>query len=174
MLRPLETKVALCHRNKLPNPRSISIYIIFVSSISSIIFPLFLSPPPSLDITQIWGHLAGSFLPSPNYGTHHHFYRENNSALASLVDSRRIVLTAHAIKRSIYSPLSQVMPTYHTADTVPSKVMLGGAHLWGLYLLGSRLQSCEWLSCFHDTPCQQTILYFRSAFFLGEVRGRWC
>ena len=55
-----------------------------------------LSPAPSLVVTQILGHIAGSS-PSPRHprGTVRalYFYREKDSALSSLVDSRRIVLT---------------------------------------------------------------------------------
>ena len=54
------------------------------------------SRPPS-SITQIRGHIAGP-LPPPHYGTCLNFYREKNSALSSLVDSRRIVPT-HAARR---------------------------------------------------------------------------
>ena len=39
-------------------------------------------------VTQIRGHIAGSFLPPPHHGTCLHFYRENNSAFSYLIDSR--------------------------------------------------------------------------------------
>ena len=56
---------------------------------------LFLSPSYGLIVvTQIRGHIAGSFSPSPLRTVRAlHFYREKISALSSLVDSRRIVLT---------------------------------------------------------------------------------
>ena len=44
-------------------------------------------------VTQIRGHIAGSSPPLPTTVRALHFYRENISALSSLVDSRRIVLT---------------------------------------------------------------------------------
>ena len=43
--------------------------------------------------TQIRGHIAGSFPPLSTTDRALHFYREKISALSSLVDSRRIVLT---------------------------------------------------------------------------------
>ena len=46
-----------------------------------------------LVVTQIRGHIAGSFPPLPTTVRALHFYREKISALSSLVDSRRIVLT---------------------------------------------------------------------------------
>ena len=46
-------------------------------------------------VTQIGGHIAGSSSPLPTINRVRalHFYREKLSALSSLVDSRRIVLT---------------------------------------------------------------------------------
>ena len=46
-----------------------------------------------LVVTQIWGHIAGSSPPLPTTVRALHFYLEKISALSSLVDSRRIVLT---------------------------------------------------------------------------------
>ena len=46
-----------------------------------------------LVVTQIRGHIAGSSLPLHATVRALHFYREKMSALPSLVDSRRIVLT---------------------------------------------------------------------------------
>ena len=46
-----------------------------------------------LVVTQIRGHIAGSSPPLPTTVRALHFYREKISAFASLVDSRRIVLT---------------------------------------------------------------------------------
>ena len=46
-----------------------------------------------LVVTQIRGHIAGSFPPLPTTVRALHFYRESISALCSLVDSCRIVLT---------------------------------------------------------------------------------
>ena len=46
-----------------------------------------------LVVTQIRGHIAGSSPPLPTTVRALHFYREKISALSSLVDSRRIVLT---------------------------------------------------------------------------------
>ena len=43
--------------------------------------------------TQIRGHIAGSSPPLPTTVRALHFYREKISAISSLVDSRRIVLT---------------------------------------------------------------------------------
>ena len=72
----------------------IYIYIILLG----IYFPshLLSSPFCSLSlliVTQIRGHIAGSFPPLPATVRALHFYREKISALSSLVDSRRIVLT---------------------------------------------------------------------------------
>ena len=50
------------------------------------------------------GSHSGSSSPRLHYGTFLHFYRENNSAFSSLVDSRRIVRT-HAARRSQHSIL---------------------------------------------------------------------
>ena len=58
--------------------------------------PLSSSPFYSLSlpvVTQIRGHIAGSFPPLSTTDRALHFYREKISALSSLVDSRRIVLT---------------------------------------------------------------------------------
>ena len=63
-----------------------------------IIFPLFLSPFLSLDVAQISGATKQALSPSLHYGTRLQIYIEKNSALSSLVDSRRVVLT-HATKR---------------------------------------------------------------------------
>ena len=52
--------------------------------------------PSLLVVTQIRGHTAGSCPPLPTRVRALHSYLENISALSSLVDSRRIVLT-HAI-----------------------------------------------------------------------------
>ena len=55
-----------------------------------------LSPSFSLSllvVTQIRGHVAGSCLSIPPRVRASHFYREKISALSSLVDSCRIVLT---------------------------------------------------------------------------------
>ena len=43
-----------------------------------------------LVVTQIRGHIAGSSPPLPTTVRALHFYRENISALSSLVDSRRV------------------------------------------------------------------------------------
>ena len=56
-------------------------------------FPSHLLSSPFLVVTQIRGHIAGSSPPLPTTVRALHFYRENISALSSLVDSRRIVLT---------------------------------------------------------------------------------
>ena len=61
-------------------------------------FPSHLLSPPFyslslLVVTQIRGHIAGSSPPLPTTVRALHFYREKISALSSLVDSRRIVLT---------------------------------------------------------------------------------
>ena len=56
----------------------------------------YLRPSVSLSllvVTQIRGHIAGSSPPLPTTVRALHFYREKISALSSLVDSRRIVLT---------------------------------------------------------------------------------
>ena len=49
--------------------------------------------PSYVVVTQIRGHIAGSSSPLPPTVRVLHFYREKISALSSLVDSRRIVLT---------------------------------------------------------------------------------
>ena len=49
--------------------------------------------PSLLVATQIRGHIAGSSPPLPTTVRALHFFREKISALSSLVDSRRIVLT---------------------------------------------------------------------------------
>ena len=71
--------------------------------------PFILSSPfyslSLLVVTQIRGHTAGSAPPLPATVRGLHFYHEKISALSSLVDSRRIVLT-HA-RRS-----QQLVPFY--------------------------------------------------------------
>ena len=67
-------------------------------SIFFLFFPshLLSSPFYSLSLlvaTQIRGHIAGSSPPLPTTVRALHFFREKISALSSLVDSRRIVLT---------------------------------------------------------------------------------
>ena len=72
------------------------IYQVFIF-IPFIIFALLFSS--LLVVPQIRGHAAGSSPPLPTTRTVRalHFYREKISAVSSLVDSRRIVLT-HAIQ----------------------------------------------------------------------------
>ena len=78
---------------------SLCIYIYFeVYTMVRIFFPSHLLSSPFyllslLVVTQIRGHIAGSFPPLPTTVRALHFYREKISALSSLVDSRRIVLT---------------------------------------------------------------------------------
>ena len=60
-------------------------YRIFYFFIPFIIFALLFS---LLVVTQIRGHIAGSFPPLPTTVRALHFYREKISALSSLVDSR--------------------------------------------------------------------------------------
>ena len=66
------------------------IYILYFQSIC------YLRPsfsPSLLVVTQIGDHIADSSSPLPTTVRAFHFYREKISALSSLVDSRRIVLT---------------------------------------------------------------------------------
>ena len=70
-------------------------------------FFLFLNPfyylcaiiSPSLRRNLDPGSLEQALLPPPHYGTRLHFCCAKDTALSSLVDSRRIVLT-HSVKRS--------------------------------------------------------------------------
>ena len=73
----------MLHRMYLPPPHPI--YYLRLSFHLSLIV-----------VTQIRGHIAGSSPPLPTTVRALHFYREKISALPSLVNSRRIVLT-HAI-----------------------------------------------------------------------------
>ena len=68
-------------------------WLFFSSNVLS--SPFFFSLPSLICIvvTQIRGHIAGSFPPLPATVRAVYFYRERISALSSLVDSRRIVLT---------------------------------------------------------------------------------
>ena len=64
----------------------------------SFFFPSYLLSSPFcslslLVVTQTRSHIAGSFPPIPTTVRALHFYREKISALSSLVDSRRNVLT---------------------------------------------------------------------------------
>ena len=61
--------------------------------IQFIMFALTFSLPPTVVVTQIRGHIAGSSSPLPTTVRALHFYREKISALSSLVDSRRIAPT---------------------------------------------------------------------------------
>ena len=70
------------------NPRSFSFFFFSSHSLSSPFHYLSL-----LVATQIRGHIAGSSPLLPTTVRALHFYREKISALSSLVDSRRIVLT---------------------------------------------------------------------------------
>ena len=72
------------------------VLLLFLFPSSHLLFsPFFFSLPPIILIvvTQIRGHIAGSSLPLPITVRALHSYREKISALSSLVDSRRIVLT---------------------------------------------------------------------------------
>ena len=72
--------------------------------IAFIIFVVLFSLPP-LVVTQIRGHIAGSSLPLRTTARALHSYREKRSALASLVDSRRIVLTHARRRQQLILPL---------------------------------------------------------------------
>ena len=67
-------------------------FFFFFSPIRFIIFALLFSLS-LLVVTQIRGHIAGSSTALPTMVRAVHFYLENVSALSSLVDSHRIVLT---------------------------------------------------------------------------------
>ena len=69
--------------------------LFFFFSFNPLIYlrPSFLSPSYSVVVTQIRGHIAGSFPPFPTTVRALPFYREKISALSCLVDSRRTVLT---------------------------------------------------------------------------------
>ena len=64
------------------------------------LFALFLSPSPSLDVTQIRGHSKQALLRPPNYGTRLRLHREKAPVLSSPVDPHRIAPTHHAARRS--------------------------------------------------------------------------
>ena len=76
---------------------------LYQASFFSFFFPFFSHPiyylrpsilsPSYVVVTQIRGHIAGSSPPLPTTVGALHFYREKISALSSLVDTRRIVLT---------------------------------------------------------------------------------
>ena len=70
-------------------------FFFFFSSFcpSHFLYPSVLSPSYLIVATQIRGHIAGSFPTLPTTVRALHFYRVKISALSSLVDSRRIVLT---------------------------------------------------------------------------------
>ena len=69
---------------------SASIFFFFFFPIPFIFFALLFS---LLVVPQIRGHVAGSSPPLPSTVRALHFFRDKISALSSLVDSRRIVLT---------------------------------------------------------------------------------
>ena len=84
----------------LLSPLSASFWLL----IPAIIFALFLSPSPSPRYTYLRSVVTKqALLPPPHYGTRLHFYRENNSALSSLVDLRRIVLNAFTTGKPFFS-----------------------------------------------------------------------
>ena len=65
----------------------------FLPSIYQILhFARFVSPSPSLDVTQIRGHKAGSSPPSPLHGTSHHFFCGRISHSYFLPSSTRVKL----------------------------------------------------------------------------------
>ena len=69
---------------------------LFLFSFFFFFHPIYYLRPYSLSllvVTQIRGHIAGSSPPLPTAVRALHFYREKISALSSLVDSRRIMLT---------------------------------------------------------------------------------
>ena len=65
-------------------------WLIPIYLLSSLAFFVFLLP--AVHVTQTQGQQAGSS-PPPHYGTRLRFHREKYSALSSLVDSRRVVLS---------------------------------------------------------------------------------
>ena len=83
----------LSHRKtaKVLRTRYCYYFFFFFFPIPFIIFALLFSLPPSR--AQIRGHIAGSSSPLLTTVRALHFIRENISALSSLVDSRRLVLT---------------------------------------------------------------------------------
>ena len=95
--------LSLCYRSPVTNllcshnaQKVVCSYFFLFSflTIPSIIFALFLCPSPSLDITLTReGSQTGSSPPSPLRHAPS-FYRENNSARSSLVDSRQILHTS--------------------------------------------------------------------------------
>ena len=74
-----------------PGVNKLVVFFSFIS-IPFIVFALSVSLY-LLFATQIRGHIAGSSAPLPSTVRALHFYREKISALSSLADSRRIVLT---------------------------------------------------------------------------------
>ena len=80
-------------RDKAVRSSRLNYFLFFFSFFFHPIYYLRPSILSLLVVTQIRGHIAGSSLPLPNTVSALHFYRENISALSSLVDSRRIVLT---------------------------------------------------------------------------------
>ena len=70
-----------------------SVYSFFFSFFFHPIYYLRPSILSLLFVTQIRGHIAGSSPPLPTTVSALYFYREKISALSSLVDSSRIVLT---------------------------------------------------------------------------------
>ena len=68
-----------------------------------------------LVVTQIRGHIAGSSPPLPTTARALHFFREKISALSSLVDSRRMVLThARRSRQLILFCFYFLQKTYYT------------------------------------------------------------
>ena len=84
------------HEDNLPSHRGLIVnksLPVFSFSFFSIPFIIFAPLFSLLVVTQIRGHIAGSSPPLPTTIRALHFFRENISALSSLVYSRRIVLT---------------------------------------------------------------------------------
>ena len=109
-MRTLETQQKKTIRN-IMYPLFFQPYLVLISFFFShpIHYPRTLLSRSLPVVTQTRGNEAGHLLPPPHYGTCHHFYRDNNSAFSSPVNSRRIV-PSYAATRS-QQPILFYVPT---------------------------------------------------------------
>ena len=98
LIRYIHSSMDICTWYYIPRTRYL-VVVVFVFVFVGVFFhPIYYLRHSILSlpvVTQIGGHIAGSSSPLPTINRVRalHFYREKLSALSSLVDSRRIVLT---------------------------------------------------------------------------------
>ena len=126
-----------------------------------------------LVVTQIRGHIAGSSAPLPTTLRALHFYREKISALSSLVDSRRIVLT-HARRSQQLILFFFCKNTFKISPRRDSNSRTNTSSIRGLPLvhpgdlcIGNSDAKVEWIPAAMLCSSACTLMYLRHAFFIS-------